>query len=209
VEPEPALFLHGPQSGPADVLVAWRADLNSQDSEEWPNIASRIPVRAEEAIALPVWAVRRWLAGDQTTPGELVDLEGAGEAEVSRGSVKFVLRWRGRDDVERITGDDVRPGMTILAPSNYGGCDEWGWNPESSKEVEDIGDAAAQARGAPALRLQLLQHRDLSPYRLAQIAHARVVIQEADHNNDQRADRCDHRENELELLLRRHDSHPY
>ncbi len=152
VSPEPALFLHGPETGPADVQVIWRQDFGD-DTELWGDLAAICPPSAAEAISLPIWAVRKWLS-KQDAP-DLADIEGSrdGDAPV-RTEGGPVLRWRGADDSEVLERPgDIRPGMTIVVPASYGGCDEWGWNPTSESEVNDIGDPVKLRMGRPMLRL--------------------------------------------------------
>jgi CRISPR-associated endonuclease/helicase Cas3 len=156
--PEPAVFLHGPNTDPADVSVIWRQDLEtSRDPEKsWAELVSICPPSAAEAIALPIWAVRKWLANQEAV--DLADLEGVAgtvsygrnEKGASRGPV---LAWRGEEESEVLwRPEEVRPGMTIIVPAAYGGCDDWGWNPESTDEVKDIGDAVNWELGHPMLR---------------------------------------------------------
>jgi CRISPR-associated endonuclease/helicase Cas3 len=45
---------------------------------------------------------------------------------------------------------DIRPGDVVVVPASYGGCDEFGWAPESREPVEDLGDLDL---GRPRLRL--------------------------------------------------------
>lgn len=158
VGPEPSVFLHGPQTGPADIQVVWRADL-SDDSPDpcWIDMAVLCPPSVAEALALPLWAVRQWMGkGAQT---DLADLEGTEVAGSERnveqsGSTGRALRWAGADDCEVIQFvDDIRPGMTIVVPAKRGGCDKWGWNPESKAPVKDIGDQVKLRMGRPTLRL--------------------------------------------------------
>lgn len=153
VSPEPAVFLHGPARGPADVQVVWRADL-PQETEAALDAVEVCPPSAAEAIALPAWAVRRWLSG--SPQANLSDLEGAPEPEAQEKlSPKRVLCWRGADDSEFIRVQDIRPGMMIVVPSDSGGCDQWGWNPDSTSPVTDIGDAVKRLMRRPVLRIGL------------------------------------------------------
>ena len=47
-----------------------------------------------------------------------------------------------------------RPGDTIVVPASYGGCDDFGWNPESDDKVTDVADDCAwRARRRPVLRV--------------------------------------------------------
>ena len=38
--------------------------------------------------------------------------------------------------------NELRNGDLIIVPADYGGCDEWGWNPQSNVPVSDIADLA-------------------------------------------------------------------
>ena len=153
VSPDPALFLHGPETEPADVQVIWRADLPKKP-EDWCDTVAICSPSAAEAISLPLWVVQKWLC-QQPTP-DVTDMEGLAAEEMRRIRDAFrpALRWQGPDDsrvLQRV--DEVRPGMTLIVPAFYGGCDEWGWNPESTKPVDDVGDAVKLAMGRPILRL--------------------------------------------------------
>ena len=156
VIPIPAIFLHGPQTEPEDVRVVWRMDLEPDGTEtQWINTVTLCPPSAGEAIAMPVWTVRQWLR--QQNPLDVADVEGLrdeGEEGVRRGAGRAALLWRGPEDSMLLAGEDeVRPGMTLVVPASYGGCDRWGWNPGSRDEVEDVGDAVKLALGRPMLRL--------------------------------------------------------
>jgi len=60
------------------------------------------------------------------------------------------LRWRdGSWSPTQV--DKLAPGDMIVVPSSLGGCDAWGWDPESSVEVPDLGTEAhyfQRSRGA-------------------------------------------------------------
>jgi CRISPR-associated endonuclease/helicase Cas3 len=152
MSPEPALFLHGPETGPADVLVIWRQGLGG-DTELWGDLAAICPPSAAEAISLPIWAVRKWLS--KQDPPALADIEGLRNGDTPATTEQTpVLRWRGADDSDVLDRtEDIRPGMMIVVPASYGGCDEWGWNPASESEVNDVGDAVKLRMGRPMLRL--------------------------------------------------------
>jgi CRISPR-associated endonuclease/helicase Cas3 len=153
VSPEPALFLHGPDSGPADVQVVWRADLDKDDPGRWPDIVAICPPSAAEGISLPIWAVRKWLA--MKDAANIPDVEGEREEQTKSRNVRGpVLEWRGADETgPPVDGGQIRPGATIVVPSSYGGCDEWGWDPASASTVSDIGDQVRLLMGRPILRL--------------------------------------------------------
>jgi len=153
VSPEPSVYLHGPETGPADVNVVWRADIDEENEERWREIVAVCAPSAAEALAVPLWAVRRWLAKQATS--ELADVEGLGdEASSARGNIPTVLDWRGAQESIPIRQvNDIRPGVTLVVPASYGGCDEWGWNPMSALEVFDVGDAVKLRAGRLMLRL--------------------------------------------------------
>ncbi len=152
LSPEPSLFLHGPETGPADVQVIWRQDLGD-DTGLWADTVSVCPPSAAEAVSMPIWAVRKWLSGQEAP--ELADIEGAaGENATGPVGERPVLEWRGPDESDVLnSAADIRPGMTVVVPGSYGGCDQWGWNPASAAEVTDIGDPVKLRMGRPILRL--------------------------------------------------------
>ncbi len=144
ISPEPALFLHGPQPTAADVQVVWRADLEEGAEEEWSDRVEVCPPASAEMLPIPVWAVRKWLASEAAA--EIADVEGiaydkrSAEPKADDRSPKSVLRWAGPDRSERIPASQIRPGMIIVVPSIYGGCDRYGWKPDDNTPVADVGD---------------------------------------------------------------------
>jgi CRISPR-associated endonuclease/helicase Cas3 len=160
VDPEVALWLHGPERGEPEVQIVWRADLSSAilESEEDALAIERVescPPSSPEALSIPLSAARRWLARADDT-AELPDVEGArvteGEAFVPRAFRK-VLVWRGEGS-EVVEASRIRPGDTIVVPSEYGGVADGNWSPDSTAAVIDLGDRAfAIRRGKPLIRL--------------------------------------------------------
>jgi CRISPR-associated endonuclease/helicase Cas3 len=155
--PEAAVFLHGPKTEPADVSVIWRQDLEPDQEESWKDLVAICPPSAAEAIALPVWAVRKWLKKQEAA--DIADLEGVAHPSASGRDEKGVgkgpvLAWREEDESEVLKQPEkIRPGMTIVVPAAYGGCDDWGWDPQSLNEVKDVGDAVKWELNHPMLRL--------------------------------------------------------
>lgn len=161
--PEPGLFLHGPRSGPEDVQVIWRADLNEAafESRYLPKLVAAVTaVRPSslEAISLPFVAVRRWLAQKTGVLAGAADLEVKNEAQNNQDpsrSRRQALRWRG-DKSEIVDASKVRPGDTLVVPSSYGGIDATSkcFNPSAEAEVPDLAERASlMGRGRPLLRL--------------------------------------------------------
>lgn len=182
-DPDPALFLHGPQSGPADVSVVWRADISKkllardigkQDTATSGQVVALVPPTSMEALSLPIWHVRNWLRDRTKVKADFTDLEGEREPPANyqrddRESDPFLI-WKGPDRPDRTKPDarrkdrdrtrasddpdDIRPGNTIVVPASYGGCDEFGWNPEHVATVCDVADDCSwRAKRRPVLRV--------------------------------------------------------
>jgi CRISPR-associated endonuclease/helicase Cas3 len=166
-DPDPALFLHGPKSGPADVSVVWRADVTEEllkDAATARKVVALIPPTSMEALPLPIWHVRSWLRNRTAAMADFTDLEGEPEPTPDRRrddrkSDPFLI-WKGpdREDGTRVSRDpdDIRPGNTVVAPSSYGGCDDFGWNPDHFGDVNDIADDCSwRAKRRPVLRVNI------------------------------------------------------
>ncbi len=147
VEPEAALFLHGPERASADVEVVWRADLTKDNLMEFGTFLQLAPPRSGETLAVPVWKVRAWLSGRRAA--DVGDFEGAIDLdsdEFTRGLP--ALKWAD-GHATQIRPYQIRPGDVIVVPAAYGGCDEWGWTGTSGTVVVDRGlEAAARVRRA-------------------------------------------------------------
>ena len=178
VDPDVALWLHGPQAGPADVHVVWRADLEELDlvdkkrSEAALCLLAACRPSAGESMPVPFFAARDWLrASDDLIDSDrdISDVEGqasAGDRARWRKSRPYIV-WRGEDSFVGggESGRWLRPGDTIVVPAEYGGVDPkskvWsptvaGWGRETSEAnaVADMGDIAHfAATGRALLRL--------------------------------------------------------
>lgn len=162
--PDPAVFLHGFQRGEAEVQVVWRADLGPGQPDTWAETVALCPPSSAEALPLPLWVARAWLA--QNTVGAVdADIEGmaAPGAEESAAQKPFrpALRWRGPEDscLAR-SAQEVRPGDVLVVPASYGGCDGFGWDPACNEPVTDI---AEQVHLAVRRRAVLRLHPGLAP----------------------------------------------
>ncbi|MFF3665445.1 type I-G CRISPR-associated helicase/endonuclease Cas3g [Microtetraspora malaysiensis] len=154
-DPPVAPYLHGIDRGSADVAVVWRSGLPSGDPQAWPPAVIAVPPSTEEAIEVSLHAVRRWLAGQEAaTP--LADVEGTPQEDAPlpgpSKEPRQVVRYRGRDEAELVDPGDIRPGDLVVVPCQWGGCDEYGWNPSSSSPVVDVADCAYRG-GRPVMRL--------------------------------------------------------
>jgi CRISPR-associated endonuclease/helicase Cas3 len=178
-DPEVALFLHGPDRAGARVQIVWRADIDQQNDlrpamgEDAATKAERarlielfklVPPRAAEAVEVPLWAARAWLERSSTNPADFSDTAERTEAAEERRAGRRAFRWAGADSERSrvILASELRNGDLIVVPADYGGCDQWGWNPRSSETVIDVADEAARpyrarrfaVRVTPALVVQ-------------------------------------------------------
>ena len=108
-------FFSGLSELPPGVQIVWRAHLPGPGMRLWP------PARAQEAIEIPIGEAREGLS-DVTALLRRVTPDGIAETvEVGDGGKPI-----------------LHPGWTIVAESNAGKMDEYGWNPEASDPVVDL-----------------------------------------------------------------------
>lgn len=171
-DPDVAPFLHGRSDAATDVQVVWRADLKEDQSKRWAGIVALMPPRTREAMPVPVYEARAWLR--RQAEGDVADVEGV-EPPSQRGAgnhTRKALRWCGPKGrrTKTVTSDEIRPGDTVVVPADYGGADQFGWNPERREPVTDIAETClsqliasypANAFRRPKLRVRL--HADLLP----------------------------------------------
>jgi CRISPR-associated endonuclease/helicase Cas3 len=156
--PDVSLWLHGPESGPADVQVVWRADLSEDvlkrgDLDTATAIVAAVRPSSLEAMSLPFTVARAWIAGQSAR--DLGDTEGATfeDRDQPMSSARYALRWRG-DQSEIVTAATLRPGDTIVVPASYGGIRNGCFDPTSTDPVTDRAEQASLfARARPVLRL--------------------------------------------------------
>lgn len=147
-------LLHG-KPDTAEVFLLWRSDIpilgdsvSKQTLFNAQRIVRWLPPQAGEMLSIPLSVAKRFLSGVNI---EFVsDVEGLsdndlGEKNSSKGSkrISALLCKRGSSglvNLELVDPDlmNLQPGSILLLHSDSGGCDEFGWNPSSSK-VLDIG----------------------------------------------------------------------
>lgn len=162
-DPEVALWLHGPRRGVPEVRVVWRADVRTEDladadvrRAEWLARFGVAPPSSLEALSLPLPAVRAWLS--TTEPPAVADVEGVSQngtsdVQASPGTGRRCLLVS-RTDVAVAMPDELRPDVTIVVPSTYGGIDAGNWAPEATLPVSDLGDLTQLLhRGRVVVRL--------------------------------------------------------
>ncbi|MGK2898676.1 MAG: type I-G CRISPR-associated helicase/endonuclease Cas3g [Burkholderiaceae bacterium] len=139
-EVEIGAWLHGASDRVPDVTLIWRDDMAPELPGDWLQAVSLLPPMLREGLSMPVAAVRRWLSAGR--PGEQWSDLGSAADDAAAGPLddRLVLRWRGADDCEVVAARDIRPGDTLVLPAASGGCDAWGWAPESVEPVADLAD---------------------------------------------------------------------
>ncbi len=162
--PDVSLWLHGPNAGPPDVQVVWRADLTEevlQDVEAATAIVAAVRPSSLEAMSLPFVAARAWLANK--TARDLGDTEGATpddsdeQDSAARATCgRRALRWKG-DESRIVDATTLKPGHTIVVPASYGGIRGGCFDASSTDAVSDRAEQAGLfGRAHPVLRLHPL-----------------------------------------------------
>ncbi|AGA90075.1 CRISPR-associated helicase Cas3, subtype Dpsyc [Thioflavicoccus mobilis 8321] len=179
--PDVSLFLHGPQAGPADVQVCWRADLSAEAEDAWIEAVALCPPATGELMPVPLAAIRRWLAGEpEGVDGG--DIEGIAPAadDIEGVTERRVLRWRGREDA-KVVGNprEIRPGDLLIIPAAAGGWDSLGHVPTGTRRFIDLGDRGHWESRARAILRLTPESLDAWPQELAARARLRELVDEA------------------------------
>lgn len=160
-----APYLHGLGYDYPTVSVVWRADIGGDDPGEWQRSVERIPPTIDEAIELPIAAARRWLAGrrrgsatasrgaaiepelavsDLEVPPDLAGRDEDASRPADDGPT--VLRYRDASHAEAVSLRQLRPNDLLVVPATWGGCDQYGWDPDSAEPVIDVADLTGGGR---------------------------------------------------------------
>jgi len=126
-DPDVAIYLHGPQRYAPEVRVVFRADLINSDRadwrEAWCDTVSLLPPLTGESLSVPLWLIRKWLAGElqpQDTD-ELGDVEGQSHKEESGDHLakQPFLIWRSRKEgVVSHQPNAIRPNDSVIVPAD-------------------------------------------------------------------------------------------
>jgi len=151
--PSVPLLLHGDRRPTAEVAVAWRrlvaggGDVAEPSVEEVALELELRPLHPAEIVTISLVALRRWLSG--ASAGTLSDVESAAEDERQSGDPRHTLpiAWRidASGGIERIEPDTrVGPSDRIVVRASSGGLDQFGWAPDSTRPVLDLGSVSAR-----------------------------------------------------------------
>jgi len=149
------LFLHGEYEVGHEVNIVWRSDFYADQEAVWGDCASLLPPGSQESLSIPIWVAKSWLASQQ--PADVFDNSSRPNSEAAKSTNRrrFFVLWNGKDEVQ-VTDDLnlIKPGMTVMVPSFYGGCDQYGWNPVFEGEVRDFAEESYfSSKGKHAIRL--------------------------------------------------------
>lgn len=220
-DPPVEVFLHGFDVGQPGVSLAWRDGLLIESGATDPlkkavEVSTRaanallgaMPVHTEEHVEVPLLAVRRWM--DRKSAPSVSDTEAAIDeappkdrpitsSDPADGPFR-VLAWRtdatggGNGAWRWIDAAALRPGDQVVAPSELGGLDEYGWNPNERGRVADVSEVVTFAHGGKGARRPTLRLDNRAPDRLGLQGEAReqlrAAIQAASSTEDTTATRA-------------------
>ena len=149
-------LLHGLDHKPdPEVEIVWRSDLSmsvlaraaapgAPEAQAILNLIAVVPPSPGEALAIPISHARAWLSQPRSTgtvPAGVLDLSDVEEATPvgtpPRRARPFVA-WRGATGAITTNPGELRPGDTVVVPSDYGGVSNRTWDPDSTDSVPDL-----------------------------------------------------------------------
>lgn len=180
VEPDIQLYLHGTDRGSPEVRVAWRTDLDEDNTDNWPETVALCPPNSAETAAVELYRIRQWLA-DEAAGDDNGDVEGARDSEPqAKERIRPVLRWQGRER-SRVCrrASELGPNDVVVLPAAYGmdGLAQSAPGEALGEAQLDVWEPSNARSGKPAaLRL----HRDvLRPWSSCPPLQALIELAEA------------------------------
>ncbi len=128
-------YLHGEKRS-TEAFIAWRSALDTLPPDEWVDSMEAAPPSGLELMPIPLHTLKRWLSGLESCAS---DLESTSEPddEKPRRIPPQVLRWDG-EIAELVAVSALRTSDMVVLPASRGGCDRFGWHPDSSDTVRDL-----------------------------------------------------------------------
>ena len=128
-------YLHGEKRS-TEAFVAWRAALDLLPPDAWAEAVETSPPTGLELMPIPLHTLKRWLCGVESVAS---DLESTPEPEPfkPRAVPPQVLRWDG-EAAELVAVSALRTSDIVVLPASRGGCDRFGWHPQSQAVVRDL-----------------------------------------------------------------------
>ncbi|OQW86389.1 MAG: type I-U CRISPR-associated helicase/endonuclease Cas3 [Rhodoferax ferrireducens] len=128
-------YLHGEKRS-TEAFVAWRSALDTLPPDAWAEAMEASPPLGLELMPIPLHTLKRWLSGAESVAS---DLESTPEPEdfKPRTLPAQVLRWDG-ESAELVEVSALRTSDTVVLPASAGGCDRFGWYPQSKAVVRDL-----------------------------------------------------------------------
>ncbi|HEY8747490.1 MAG TPA: HD domain-containing protein [Tepidisphaeraceae bacterium] len=156
--PDVSYFIHGPQRDSAEVQVCWRADLGDEWTK-WAEIVRLLPPTSLECMTVPLTTVRKWLVNEPDpasadAAAQMID-EGVETHLPENDSIggRMVLIWRGQESEPADDPRDLKPGDTIVIPTQ-----QYGW--EAFGHIPDAPTAADTKSATIEQRPAFLERRD-------------------------------------------------
>jgi CRISPR-associated endonuclease/helicase Cas3 len=152
-DPDPAIFLHGPDNGTPDVQVVFRSDLG-EDTSKWADIVALCPPSSSEAVPVRIGVFKRWLAGEEGWADTSGDVEGEPDetSEPDESTPHKSLSWEGLAKSKVVLDPkDIHPGGVYVVSTSLD-ANQLGDFPFG---LTDFGDEAFQrSRDKALLRLR-------------------------------------------------------
>lgn len=157
-EPDVATYLHGFQRTATDVGVVWRDGLGANrefDELLCSTLLDVLPPLSLETLQVPLRALTTWLRGRGSArppkPEPVADIESLvddEEAETADAALRVPVY--DASGVRLVGLEALRPGQTLVLPSDWGGADAEGLN-WASTQVEELAWEARERSGRSAV----------------------------------------------------------
>jgi CRISPR-associated endonuclease/helicase Cas3 len=128
-------YLHGEKRS-TEAFVLWRAALDTLPAQDWVEALEAAPPMGQELMPIPLHALKRWLSGAESVASDLESTPEPDEFK-PRTAPPQVLRWDG-ETAELVAVSALRTSDTVVLPASRGGCDRFGWHPQSQAVVRDV-----------------------------------------------------------------------